>query len=191
MVVAAEQVKPLTIEDLADYPDDGMRREIMSGELIVSPAPTPIHQLAVGELHLILSAFVRKHALGRVLLSPVDVRLSLTDVVEPDLIFIPNERQALIGGKFIDGLPDLVLEVLSPSTKGRDLVRKRALYAHSGIAEYWIVDPEQETLLIHELRNGHYELIPSEQGTARSKVLTGLSVNVAQLFAQIPSPDPD
>jgi Uma2 family endonuclease len=131
---------------------------------------------------LLIGVFVEQHRLGQLLASPVDVRLSRYDVVEPDLVFIPAERRLLLSGNFIDGLPAIVIEVLSPSTKGIDLVRKRALYATAGIPEYWIVDPEAKSLIIHRLVDGMYEEVPSEGANPNSVVLTGLEIDLAKLF---------
>jgi Uma2 family endonuclease len=186
MVTAIQTFNLLTIEDLARYPDDGMRREIVQGELSVTLAPTPIHQLVVVDLVLRLGNFVQDHRLGRVLTSPVDIRLFANDVVEPDIVFIPAEREALLLGKFIDGLPELVVEVLSPSTRAMDLVHKRALYARAGINEYWIVDPENQTVLIHQLDGGIYSPIFDDKGNPKSHVLEGLEIDVAELFKGIP-----
>jgi Uma2 family endonuclease len=188
MVVAAELLRPLTIEDLAEFPDDGMRREIVTGELVVTPAPTPVHQIISGRLITLLTSFVEKNQLGFVFPAPVDVRLSPHDIVEPDIVYVSNERKRFVLAKYIDGPPDIVIEVLSPATRRMDLVRKRALYARSGIAEYWIIDPERRTLEMHRLENGMYQVIASEQGVYRSVVISGLSVDSAALFRSLPDP---
>jgi Uma2 family endonuclease len=186
MVVAAETLRPLTIEDLAEFPDDGKRREIITGELVESPVPTPIHQFIVGRLLMLIGNFADKHRLGIALLGPVDVRLSANDVVEPDIIYVSNERKRFVLAKYIDGPPDLVIEVLSPATRRMDLVRKRALYARSGITEYWIVDPERRTLEMQRLENGMYRLMATEQGGHRSAVISGLVIESAALFRSLP-----
>jgi Uma2 family endonuclease len=186
MVVAADLLRPLTIDDLADFPDDGMRREIVTGELVVTPAPTPVHQIISGRLITLLTRYVEDNKLGYVFPAPVDVRLSPHDIVEPDIVFVSNERKDMVLATCIEGPPDLVVEVLSPSTRRMDLVRKRALYARSGISEYWIVDPERRTLEIHRLLDGMYQVMASEQGVHRSVVISGLEIDAAVLFRSLP-----
>src|SRR5215204_7341917 len=133
MVVAtqapAETLRPLTIEDLEDFPDDGQRHEIITGELIVTAAPSPDHQQLVGLLIRIIGNYVDDRELGLLFPAPVDVKLSENDVVEPDLVFVAEAQREIVTGRYIDGIPNLVVEVLSPSTQRTDLVRKRALYA--------------------------------------------------------------
>src|SRR3954452_25499278 len=102
MVTAIETLRPLTIEDLREYPDDGLRREVLVGELVVTPAPTPAHQLLVGQLVRIIGNFVDERGLGAVIPSPVDVRLTLNDVVQPDVVFVSLERAGMLTGGFID-----------------------------------------------------------------------------------------
>jgi Uma2 family endonuclease len=175
--------RPLTPHDLLDTPDDGQRYEIIGGELIVSPAPIPEHQRLLTRLHLLFATFVNAHRLGEVFLAPLDVFLSEHDLVQPDLFFIACERLAIIGPRRIEEAPDLVLEVLSPSTRQVDQVRKAALYATAGVREYWLVDPEARAITVFRLHGQHFEPIPQPPGVAQSHVLTGLEIDVVALFA--------
>jgi Uma2 family endonuclease len=134
-------VGPVTYADYLAL-DDGQRYEVVAGELLVTPAPVPRHQLVVGDLHFLLSAWVRPRKVGRVLLAPTDVVLSDTDVVQPDVLFISRARLAIVGDRAIEAAPDLVLEVLSPSTRSRDRGPKLAAYARHGVVEHWLVDPD-------------------------------------------------
>ena len=177
--------RPLTYEDLRDTPDDGRRYEIIGGELIVSPAPVPEHQEILGRLFLVFAAFVNLHRLGKVYVAPIDVGLFDHDNVQPDLIFIHRDRLGIIGPTRIEGAPDLVLEVLSPSTRHLDRVRKAALYATAGVREYWLVDPEARSIAVLALVGQHYEPVPQAEGVARSGVLVGLEVELAPLFADL------
>ena len=179
------EARPLTPEDLVDIPDDGQRYEIIGGELIVSPAPIPEHQELLGRLYLLFTAFVNAHQLGRVLFAPLDVLLSAHDLVQPDLIFIASERREIIRRTRVEGPPDLVLEVLSPSTRQTDQVRKAALYATAGVREYWLVDPGARTITVLARHGQRFAPLPQPTGVARSGILNGLEIEVAPLFADL------
>src|SRR3712207_5649524 len=122
----------LTYEDYAQIPSDRNRYEILNGVLNVTPAPTTFHQDAVTNLVAILRDYVRRHGLGKVLVAPCDVLLSEHNVVQPDLLFVARERMAIIERANVKGAPDLVVEVLSPSTAMADLHVKRQIYADHG-----------------------------------------------------------
>jgi Uma2 family endonuclease len=126
-------------------PED-KRYEILDGELYVVPAPNTRHQLLLGEMYDALLHHVRDRGLGKVLLAPCDVVLSDETIAQPDLLFVCHEHLGIIGEANISGPPDLVIEILSPSSRKKDLEVKRKLYARFGIQEYWIVDPEAETI---------------------------------------------
>jgi Uma2 family endonuclease len=172
-----------TYDDLLAMPDDGNRYELIFGEIVMSPAPTEKHQFALGELFKLFSNHALKHGLGLVLFAPYDVRLSIHNVVEPDLLYIKREHTQYRKGKYLDGAPDLIVEVLSPSNRAQDVVRKAALYTQFEVPEYWIVDPEAETIAVNELREGQYVHVPNRRGIARSAVIPGLKVRVAAVFA--------
>jgi Uma2 family endonuclease len=149
------QTTRYTYDDLATFPNDGLRRELISGELIVSPAPRTRHQTIVVELVLALGVYARSHS-GTVLTAPLDVVLSNQDVVEPDVLFIRPEHVDRIEEQFIRGAPDIVVEVSSPSTRHLELVRKRDLYERHGVPEYWHVDLETDCLQVYQLNGEHY-----------------------------------
>jgi Uma2 family endonuclease len=138
----------LTYADLVALPDDRMRHELIDGEHYVSAAPTQRHQEVMGNLFLSITPFVRAHQLGKVFVAPLDVLLSDVDVLEPDLLFVGRARLAQLEERFVRGAPDLAVEVLSPSTRSRDLTIKRRVYRQFGVGEYWIVDPARETIEI-------------------------------------------
>jgi len=176
----------LTYDDLATFPDDGKRYEIIGGELLVSPAPRPKHQEISRRLSERFSTLLM-HQLGRakVYPAPIDVRFSPEDVVEPDLVVIRTERRAIVGELAIDGAPDLIVEVLSPSTRAYDEVAKAALYAREGVTEYWLVDPESATVRIFTLTGGQYEPVPHDGQTAKSALFPELTVEIASLFTDL------
>ena len=181
----ATTVQPLTYADLDRIPQEreGDRHEILDGVLVVTPSPIPIHQLASGDFYSVFDGFVRPRRLGRVIAAPVDVVFAPSQVAIPDLVFVRQDRLHIIGPSSIEAAPDIVVEILSPSTRSRDLGKKMRLYARFGVPEYWIVDPVARTIAVHVLRGDHYDLLPNEGGTARSEVLPGLTVDVAAFFA--------
>ena len=177
----------LTYEDFAQLPDDGKRHEIIAGEYVVLPAPSLWRQKLVTRLVLLIHAYLTQHKLCDDLYTgPVDVKFAEDTVVEPDLVYVgPSRRSILADRRFIAGAPDLIVEILSPSNRDYDEQVKFGLYAANRVAEYWIADPEQRTLRIFTLRDGVYELVPIENGIARSVLLPGLEIEVPALFADL------
>jgi Uma2 family endonuclease len=184
----ATTARKLTYHDLETIPEErpGDRHEVIAGELVVTPSPTPAHQIASGNIAYPLEHHVREHDLGLVLYAPVDVRLTPDNVLIPDILFIARDRLHIIGEKTIDGAPDLVVEILSPGTRQRDLTVKRALYARFGVQEYWIVDPEAKTVTVLTLKDDRYESLPiADDGRIASRVLPGLRLTTDQVFANV------
>lgn len=180
------QVQPrlLTYDDLLRMPEDGNRYEIVGGELIVSPAPALIHQRCSYLLTRLIGDYVDSRQLGHVYFAPVDVRLSPHNVVEPDVLFIRKDRLATyLNLAAVLGPPDLVVEIISPSSQKTDPGRKYDLYAASGIPEYWIVDPMTQRFQMFLLRGDHYEVQAEVDGRLASEILPGLVVDLAALFA--------
>ena len=131
----------LTYEDYCRLPSDGKRYEIIDGELFVTPSPFRPHQRVVTRLTRYLSTFVEENELGEVFVAPFDVVFSRFDVVEPDLLYVSKGRLSVLTEKNVQGAPDLVVEVLSPSTAETDRTIKLKLYARYGVQEHWIIDP--------------------------------------------------
>jgi Uma2 family endonuclease len=176
--------RPLTYDDLCQMPDDRNRYEIIGGELIVSPSPNRAHQKASYRLTQLIGDFVDAQQLGDVYVAPVDVRLSPHNVVEPDLLFIRQDRLGIYGPTGpVEGPPDLVVEIISPSSRVMDRTRKAALYADSGVPEYWVVDPERRDIQVLVLNQGQYEPADAEDGRFHSTVIPGLVVDPTTLFA--------
>ena len=138
-----------TYDDLLTFPDDGKRREIIDGELYVSPSPATPHQVIVGNLYFLIRGYLTNHPIGRAFLSPFDVVFSQFNVVVPDLLFISNARREVLTAKNVSGSPDLAIEVLSPSSRRRDEVKKRKLYERFDVLEYWIINPKIEAVKIY------------------------------------------
>lgn len=174
---------PWTYEDYLDFPDDGKRYEIVGGEVHVTPAPNTRHQEIVGWLFVRLYQHVDHHGRGRVFVAPVDVVLSPTDVVQPDVLFVADADTHRITADNLQGPPTLAVEVLSDAR--HDRVRKRRLYAQFGVAEYWLVDPDGERVEVYGLAGDKYPTpILLEAGTVlTTELLPGLSIDVAALLA--------
>lgn len=172
-----------TYEDYRLLPEE-KRCELIEGEFYMVPSPSYSHQTISKALFLALNDFVNTHSLGQVLYAPLDVVLSDEDVVQPDILFISKERTRIITEENIRGAPDLVVEILSPGTAERDLTLKRKLYAKFGVREYWLVDPEHETIEVLSLsargynKAGSYDI----EKTLQSPLLKGLSLAIKRIF---------
>ena len=179
-----QPVLKFTWQDYCATPDDE-RYELLDGDLLLTPAPNLKHQRAQRRLGRRLDQFIEERELGEIFYAPFDVVLSDTDVVQPDLLFVSRRREHLLSnGANVQGAPDLVIEILSPSTANRDLGYKRTLYARHGVLEYWIVDPVEETVRVLCPRDGALEVAHtfSRGQTLRSPLLDGFTVDVDDIF---------
>ncbi len=172
-----------TEEDYFALPDSNRRIELSEGRLIMPPHPTRSHQVAVEELYVRLRTFVQERDLGEVHIAPLPVRLWPGKIREPDIFFIAKEHRDRLGESYC-GVPDLVVEVTSPGTRRVDRGEKLYEYAKAGVAEYWIVDPDERTVEVYTLRDGVYEPLDKfrEGETARSELLPGFEVEVEEVF---------
>jgi Uma2 family endonuclease len=140
----------LTYDDFLLFPDDGKRHELIDGEHYVTPSPNTRHQEILGNLHLLIGTWLQEHPVGRVFFAPFDVVFSRSDVVEPDLLYMSNERaQEILTARHVTGAPEIVVEIGSPGTRKRDETIKKRLYERSGVIEYWIVDPEFDVIRVY------------------------------------------
>lgn len=176
-----------TYEDLQTFPEgDGKRYEIIDGDLLVSPSPMNKHQLVLSNLHGLLWAFLRENPIGNVRFAPFDVVLSEVNVVVPDLLFLSNARLDRLTRKNVQGAPDLVVEVLSESTRRTDEVRKRKLFESVDVLEYWIVDPELETVKVYRKAGDRFdrpiELSSEADDTLTTPLLPSFEATLAKLF---------
>ena len=138
---------PTTWEDVLRMPDDGNRYEFIGGRLYMTPAPVTRNQRISKRLHWALMEVLERAGHGQVFYAPLLVEFPGTgDRVQPDILFVSNERQTIIGEKQVTGAPNLVVEILSPSTAHRDRGIKLDLYARHGVREYWIVDPDEDAV---------------------------------------------
>ncbi len=172
-----------TYDDLAQLPDDGKRYELADGELIVSPAPLTYHQRVSARFgHLLFQA--EDAGWGRMFTAPTDVHFGPYQVVQPDLLFVGNERLTIIEARYIAGAPDLIIEILSPSTRDHDLGWKKTLYAREGVRFYWIADPIAKTVLpLTRGAEDYDEATPLQAGdTLACPLFPEITVEVARLF---------
>lgn len=175
----------LTYDDYLTFPDnDGIRKEIIEGELFMSPAPSMKHQSISKKIFRLLDDYITKNNLGDVWYAPCDVIFSNINIMQPDILFISNENHEILTALNIKGAPDLIIEILSPSTIENDRIIKKQVYEKFGVKEYWIVDPEQETIEGWTLKQGRFQLFQKAQKTDifRSKLIQGLELDLAPIF---------
>lgn len=174
----------LTYDDLVAIPYDGKRHEVINGEHFVTAAPLKRHQIAVQNLSVSLDVFVRGNRLGRVFGCPVDFVLSDYDVLEPDVVVILNDRLPQFNEKNFQGAPNIVVEVLSESTRRRDRGDKLKLYAKHGVEEYWIVDAEEQVVEVYCFHEGAQSPKLFHSGDlVTSCLLPGFQMHVNEIFA--------
>jgi Uma2 family endonuclease len=175
-----------TYKDLQEMPDDGKRYQLIDGELYVTPSPNRAHQRAVGNLHILLRERIEKAGLGEVYLAPFDVVFDQMDVVQPDLLVVGIERLAIITEANVGGIPDIAIEVLSPSNKRFDREKKLQLYRRVGVPELWYFDPaDRSAEVFHADAEGRCVLTAKLSGNdaIASTAFPGLSVTLDEVFA--------
>ena len=176
----------LTYEDYLLFPDDGKRHEIIEGDHYVTPAPRTKHQRISANLTVALASFVKRRGLGLVLAAPSDVILSDENVVQPDLLFVSTARAVIVTEDNIRGAPDLVVEIICETTRKKDEVTKRKLYERFGVQEYWVVDPELETVKIFRRAQQGYsravELSKEANDILTTELLAGFDLALAEIF---------
>ncbi|SRR5581483_7336823 len=170
--------------DIWDTPDDGKRYEVIDGELYVTPPPVWKHQNGLANLFSILTAFIRAHDLGKIVPAPVGVVLDEHNGVQPDIVYISRERLGIISERGVEGAPDLVVEVLSPSTRARDKGVKMRRYAAAGISHYWLLDPRNDSLEAYRLGKQGYERVGrfGPGSVFRPALFPGLEIPIDDLW---------
>lgn len=145
-----------TYADYARLPDDGNRYEVLDGEVLVTPSPSPRHQHVLFTLATALRQYVERHGLG-VVLPAVDVLFVTGQFLRPDLVFVPNAARDGITDRGVEKAPGLVVEVLSPTSSSIDSVKKPRRYGELGGPEYWVVDPEEGVVWVWRFAEGPSE----------------------------------
>jgi len=177
----------LTYDDYVHFPEDGKRHELIDGEHFVTPTPNRKHQAVSSNLLGMIWSHLQQHPVGRVFSAPFDVILSNFDVVEPDLLYISRQRLAEIEtSPWVKGAPNLVVEIGSPATRKRDATVKRRLYERFGVEEYWVVDPELDTIDVYRSVEGRYErtsqLTLEQADVLTTPLLAGLVLPLVKIF---------
>jgi Uma2 family endonuclease len=173
-----------TYNDYLLLPED-KRFEILDGELYMVAAPNTKHQRVSRRLEVALIQHIEEGCLGEIFDAPYDVILSEEDVVQPDILFVRKERSTVIGEANLKGSPDLVIEILSPGTRSKDLELKRKTYARFGVQEYWIVDPEEETAEVLVWSEIGYVTAGTygKSDSLSSPLLPNLNLPLSEIFA--------
>jgi Uma2 family endonuclease len=180
--VLEKQVKRWSYEEYYRL-DDDQRYEIIDGNLLMAPAPDTWHQSWLGDLYDLFRAHVLRNKLGKVFISPIDVVLDPENTVQPDIVFVASAQFSIIQRPAIFGVPDLLVELVSPSSVRRDRYDKKELYSRFGVKEYWIGDPANKALEILTLKNSRYELhcCAEEKGKLTSLLLPGLEFDLSEI----------
>lgn len=177
----------LTYDDFVQFPDDGQRHELIDGEHYVTPSPNTKHQRVSINLTVVIGSWLERNPIGQLFHAPFDVVFSHFDVVEPDLLYLSNARAAdALTPQHVRGVPELVIEIGSPSTRKRDETVKRQLYERAGVSEYWVIDPEIDTIRVYR-RDGDtfgrvIEVSADAGDTLTTPLLPGLEIQVSRVL---------
>lgn len=160
------------------------RYELVDGVVLMSPSPTPQHQNLIGLIYRLIAAYLDDNPIGQVFLE-LDVHLGTGPrggdlVYRPDVMFLSREKAARVGDRVAE-TPDLIVEVVSPSSRRFDLETKKADYERAGVAEYWIIDPERDAMTFYRLESGRYGEIKPEADTLNSTVLEGFILDLRRV----------
>ena len=167
----AAQHPPKTVLEVYRMLPEGTRAELIKGNLFMPPAHTLGHQSVIFELTGQFNNYINMENNGNVFVAPIDVYLNQKNVVQPDIVFVSNERKSILKEDGIYGPPDLVIEVLSPGTRKFDLDKKKKIYEKHAVKEYWVVDSKTKESLGHQLKNSKYILFKKERGKLASALL--------------------
>ena len=173
-------IRKLRYDDYICFPDDGKRHEIIDGDHYVNPAPSTYHQAVSRRIQFQLYMQIEQAGLGSVIDAPVDVQLTETDIVQPDLVVVLAENRIITPSK-VKGSPDHLIEILSPGTESNDRTLKRNLYERTGVREYWIVDPFEHDLVQLVLSEGKY-VQQSHETIVSVTYLENVTVNLSEVW---------
>jgi len=183
----SSQGAKLTYDDFVQFPDDGLRHELIEGEHYVTPSPNTKHQSVSINLTVLIGSWLERNPIGRLFHAPFDVVFSNYDVVEPDLLYLSNERASdALTPLHVHGVPELVIEIGSPGTRKRDETIKRRLYERAGVEEYWVVDPEIDTIRVYRREAKTFARVVELSSEARdvltTSLLPGLEIPLPRVF---------
>jgi Uma2 family endonuclease len=177
----------LTYDDFVRFPDDGKRHELIDGEHYVTPSPSRKHHAIAWNLATIIGPYLEAHPVGRAFTAPFDVVFSNFDVVEPDLLFISSARlEGILTTKHVRGATNLVVEIASRNTRSRDETLKRKLYERFGVKEYWVIEPDDDTIVVYRQGGNSYrrefDLAAARGDTLTTPLLSGLQLPLKRIF---------
>jgi Uma2 family endonuclease len=181
-----KEERKITVKELFEMElEEGFFYELINGHIVKKQAPAPPHQKAVGKIFKLIDTFGEEKQLGDCYLSPIDVFFDKYNNTQPDVLFIKKDRLFIVTNDGIMGHPDLIVEVLSPSTYRNDRTAKKDLYCQFGVSEYWIVDPKNQAIEVYTLENNDYTMssFAIETGEIESKVLEGFKMDIVPVFA--------
>ena len=180
-----KEERKITVQELFEMElEEGYFYELINGNIVKKQAPSPAHQNASMEISTIMNNFIKEKQLGKLFAAPIDVFFDNYNNTQPDILFVKKERDFLITKNGIEGAPDLIVEILSPSTFKVDRTDKFDLHLFFGVPEYWIVDPKNQSIEVYILEDNRYKMasFAIENGLVESKILTGLTVEVSSIF---------
>lgn len=174
----------ITRHDYQEMPEGPPYFQVIEGSLVMSPLPNTFHQDIIGNMVVLLYAYLKRHPVGLVYIAPLDVFLSDVNVYQLDVIFISSARRSIVTERGIEGAPDLVVEILSPGTAHYDRGSKRKVYARTGVKELWLVDPDVKSIQVYHLnRNAETPSATHDaSATFTSALLPGLRIKAAAVF---------
>jgi len=177
----------LTYDDFVQFPDDGLRHELIDGEHYVTPSPNTKHQRVSINLTVLIGGWLERNPIGQVFHAPFDVVFSKYDVVEPDLLYLSNERASdALTPLHVRGVPELVIEIGAPGTRKRDETIKRRLYERAGVTDYWVVDPQIDTIRVYRREGNGFarvvELSAESSDVLTTTLLPGLEIPLSRVF---------
>lgn len=178
-------LRPRTVQEYLTMPEGAPYFQFINGKVIEMAAPILVHQQIISNLNIYLGFFIKQHQLGILYPAPVDVYFTETDCFQPDLAFVSKERSEILKNrKNIKGAPDLVVEVLSPSTGYYDLSHKKMVYEQEGVREYWLVYPDERRVEIYTNSDDGFQLHSQARrtGSVKSLVLNGLELSIDNVF---------
>ncbi len=180
------EVTPKPVRTYTDYAalPEGAPCQLIDGELVMSPSPNPDHQRVSQRLEHAIQEYLRSNRIGEFFHAPLDVYLSDQETYQPNILVVLNERRSIVTESKIEGAPDVVVEILSPSTGYYDLTHKKDAYAVAGVQEYWIVDPMEKWIEVFENSGGEFRLMDRQRrkGTIKSKLLPDFSVELESIL---------
>ena len=183
-MIVCPNAPQLTVEDYRSLPEAGPRYQLIEGDLYMAPAPNRFHQEISRNLQVKLFLYLRATGAGKIFNSPFDVYLDETNVFQPDLIVVLNDRLGILTEEGAEGPPNLVTEILSPKTRRLDLEQKRKAYPRFGVQELWIIDPDPRLITQHRFgaNAGVTTVVISESDPLTSPLLPGFVISGTELY---------